>query len=148
MLFFDVVRVENFTEIEYELTSLFWWAIGVENDLESWLFFAELKFFGVEQNSGLVAETLLEGDFVVRREEFDGVLGLDAVLAASPEDFDFEGETGSDVEFFEFELEGVLVAGLLWEHAGGRVGHGWVMGRKVLIDCEVRWVKSSLGVRI
>jgi hypothetical protein len=55
----------------------------------------------------------LEGDFVVRREEFDGVLGLDAVLAASPEDFDFEGETGSDVEFFEFELEGVLVAGLL-----------------------------------
>jgi hypothetical protein len=55
----------------------------------------------------------LEGDFVVRREEFDGVLGLDAVLATGPEDLDFEGEAGSDEEFFEFELEGVFVAGLL-----------------------------------
>ncbi len=55
----------------------------------------------------------MERDFIIRRDEFDRVLGLDAVLATSPEDFDFEGETGSDVEFFEFKLEGVLVAGLL-----------------------------------
>ncbi len=100
--------------------------IRVQYDLNSGLLFAEVELPGVEEHSGLVAKALLQSDLVLGRLELDGVLTFNAILAPCPDDFNLEGETGSNVEFFEFQLKSVLVTSLFGEHAGGSCRHGLV----------------------